>query len=267
MILKLLADTGAIPFTQTLALVPKLKDDSHEQVVLAAIGLATLRNQLIPSGLRNEYSRFVDQSFGDRARRLGWTPEAGESENVQLLRTKLVPFVAIVGRDEELTREAKRLAPEWLRRHDIVSPDVAEGMLDAAARDGDATLFDEILKAAKAEPDPSIRPLLVRTLGAFRDKALLERAFRLAFDGTFDIRESFRIMMMPLADPALADLPYEYIKAHYDEIVPKFPTGIGIDYAAMFPSFATASACSESATERRKDVLWTTYAESARRST
>jgi alanyl aminopeptidase len=127
----------------------------------------------------------------------------------------------------------------------VLSPDVAEGMLAAAARDGDATLFDEVLKAAKSERDPSLRPLLVRALGAFRDKALLERAF----DGTFDIRESFRILMGPLGDPAVADLPYEYVKLHYDEIVPKLPTGVGTDYAAMFPLFARASACSESARE------------------
>jgi cytosol alanyl aminopeptidase len=57
--------------------------------------------------------------------------------------------------------------------------------------------------------------------------------------------------MGPFGDTAVADLPYEYVKAHYDEIVPKLPTGIGIDYAAMFPLFATASACSESA---RNDV-------------
>ena len=186
--LKLLADTGAIPFNQTLALVPKLKDDPYEQVVVAGVGLATLRNQFIPRGLRDDYSRFVEHIFGERGRRLGWMPKSGESEDVQLLRAKLVPFVAIIGRDEELTREAKRLAPEWLRRHDVISPDVAEGMLAAAARDGDATLFDELLKAAKSERDPSLRPLLVRTLGAFRDKALLERAFRLAFDGTFDVQ-------------------------------------------------------------------------------
>ena len=48
--LRLLADLGAIPFDQTLALVPKLKDDPHEQIVAAAIGLATLRNQFVPPG-------------------------------------------------------------------------------------------------------------------------------------------------------------------------------------------------------------------------
>ena len=196
--------------------------------------------------MRTGYANFVEENFGERARSLGWKPKQGENEEVELLRAKLVPFVAIFGRDYALTREAKQLTHEWFTNRRVVSTDIAEHMLAAAASDGDAKLFEEVLEAAKAERDPFFRPLLVRTLGRFRDKGLLERSFKLAFDGTFDLRESFRILLGPLGDPDLAELPYKYVKAHYDEIVPKLPTGIGTDYAALFPQFASSSACSES---------------------
>ncbi len=65
----------------------------------------------------------------------------------------------------------------------VVSPDVARSMLAIAARHGSAALFDKMLAAAKTEPDPYFRPMLIQTLGQFRNKNLIERSFQLAFDG------------------------------------------------------------------------------------
>jgi cytosol alanyl aminopeptidase len=195
--------------------------------------------------LKQNYAAFVEDTFGEQARQLGWLPKSGDTEDQQLLRPQLVRFVAISGRDPALISEAKRLANAWLADRKAVPPDVAGSVLAVAARFGDAQFYDKVLAAAKAETDPTFKPTLIGTLGQFSDPQLLNRSIALAFNGPFDIRMSGGIVFSMLREPSTAEIAYRYVREHYDQIKSKLPQAVDQDFAAFFPILASASTCSD----------------------
>jgi hypothetical protein len=42
-----------------------------------------VRDNLVPNELLPNYRRFIDKTFGQRARQLGWTAKAGEGAETQ----------------------------------------------------------------------------------------------------------------------------------------------------------------------------------------
>ena len=59
-----------------------------------------------------------------------------------------------------------------------------------------------------------------------------------------DIRESIALLFGPLDQPETENLPFEFVKANYDELLKRLPTGAGMDAGAMLP-FVAGNACSE----------------------
>jgi alanyl aminopeptidase len=240
-----LEQTSEIPWDQGLVLASRLKDDSNPKIIRAAMNLAALPMAYVDANLEPNYASFVEKTFGDRARHLGWPPKPGDTEEEQLLRPQLVGFVARWGKDPELLAEARRLAEAWMANHKSVPADVARSVLASAARYGDSGFYDKVLAAAKAETDPSFKGMLIGALGAFMDPQLVNRSLNLAFDGTFDIRLSLRIVFATLRQPSTANLSYQYVREHYDAIKAKLPSSVDSDYAASLPFLASASMCSD----------------------
>jgi hypothetical protein len=74
-------------------------------------------------------------------------------------------------------------------------------------------------------------------------------------NGAFDPRIGIRIFRAMSQEPGVGRLPYEFTKAHYDELAAKLPSGIGTDYAAQLPSFALAGSCSTAAQHEIKQFF------------
>lgn len=89
---------GEIKAADALILVPQFARDPVRQVVSSAIGITgSVRAHLVPNELFPNYMRFVNQTFGERARQLGWKPKAGEDSETRLLRSSIVPLAAVWG--------------------------------------------------------------------------------------------------------------------------------------------------------------------------
>ncbi len=239
-----LASTSQMPWDQALELVPKLKQDKRPEITRAALALARLPQQYLDSKLLPKYARYIEDNFGAQARELGWVDKPGDTPEQQLLRPDLVRFVAWWGEDAQLIAEAKRLANAWLENHKAVPADAVDGILAVAAHNGSEAFYDKVLQAAKAEQDPYFKPALIGTLGEFSNPELLRRSLTMAFDGTFDLRLSIRILFAMTGTPKTASVAYQYLKDHYDGIRAKLPSSVNTDYAAYLPRVASASACS-----------------------
>jgi alanyl aminopeptidase len=151
-----LVGMGEVKAGDALALTPQFARDPVRQVVSSAIGIVSGVRDLVPGELLPNYSRFVNQTFGERARKLGWKPVTGEEAETQLLRVRLLPFVAVRGRDPALSSEARQLADRWLSDRKSVAPDIAGSVLGVAARGGDEGFFKQLqtaLTVTKEQPD------------------------------------------------------------------------------------------------------------------
>ncbi len=235
--IRALVDSGDISAAQALAIVPRFADDNTHEVVAETIEIASLAvGRYVPEELLPAGQEYIRRLYGARAHMLGWKPRASDAENDKLLRETLVPFVAASGHDRQLIDEASKLAREWLKTRSGVDRNLLGPVLETAAQFGDAGLFDQFMAVAKSTTDQTERSTILRALASFRDPYLAQKAMGLLLTSQFDARQAFYpLMFRPLENRTTAEAPFEFTRAHWNELVDKLPHEVGSDYAAALP--------------------------------
>lgn len=247
---KLLSDAQALSTGGTLDAGAALRlasrfgvvNDRH--VTAAAVRLVSAIGRLVPEGLEPEFQRFVLESFGRRARELGWKPKPGESGQIDLLRGAVVPFVATRGRDQELAREARKLAEAWIADHRTIGRDLAGAVLTTAARYGDRALFQRYLDALRAEKQQSDRILIAGALGAFPDPALVRSALALVVPGTPELDAREVRFVINTQWPETRPEAWRFLRENFDALNAKLPGAREVPFGAVLP-FSVTGYCDE----------------------
>ena len=159
-----LVAAGQMPASEALALVPKFKDASEPELILAALDIAQQVKRSVPPELKPDYARFMTAMFSAKARQLGFEPRQGESEDDRLLRSALIPVVAEFG-DQELIAKAKELASRWLADRKSVNADVAGSALNIAAANGDEKYYERLVAELRKSTDRRDRARIVGRFG------------------------------------------------------------------------------------------------------
>ncbi len=227
-----LSRSGAVPPDSALDRVPALAANPVWQIAAQAQAVVLGVKPLVDPALDAGYARFVREAFGPRAHSLAWSPRPGEDSDAPLARAALVPFAASEGHDRDLIDEARKLASGWLDTRRGVDASMLASVLATAARFGDAALFDRMVAALRSTQDRQLRARLITALGAFEDPALARRALALLLDPDLDLRETGNILFAPLANPGVAHLPFEFVKANYPALIGRAPRGGGSEFGA-----------------------------------
>jgi alanyl aminopeptidase len=235
----LLVASGELPPAEALDLPPRFAADSHRRVVESAIDIAaSVDDHLVDDAHRANYERYLHQVFGERQRKLGLDPRAGESPDDALLRPELASLLAGPGDDAAIAREVRARVDRWLADRGSLDADLVGDYLRIAARKGDAAFFDRLVEAAAAEKDQRVRTQILEAIGGFHDPALVERAMDVAFSGRFDLRESSRIFRNLSRDRDTRGQLFDWERTHYDAVVGKLP-----ERFAAYMAFTTAGFC------------------------
>ncbi len=230
-----LARSGDVPMATALSLVPAFAGDADRPVVEAVQKIAAApRDLLVTDEMRPRYRRFVTETFGARAKALGWGARPGEAEDTQLLRETIVPFVANEGDEPGLAAEATRLARGWLKDRSGVDPLMLSAVLDVAARQGDAELFQEYVAAAKKTKDRRERSRLLAAVGLFRDPAVVPSALALTLSPDFDARETAGILREAASGRETRGEAWTFVKTNFDALAARLPR----ESPARFPMLA-----------------------------
>lgn len=200
----------------------------HRQPVVAEVA-AQLAKTVRPSWLddptsREGYARFVQKNFGARARMLGWMPKQGERDGEGMLRDALVAWVADMGNDAALQKDALRIAREAAGGKGSLPIGAGEAMQAAARMAQGAAgrdLLDGYLDAAKRMSGRD-RDDVLRALGSFRDPPLAEAAYDALLEG--DGRDVLGAMLKGAwSDEGSTVAAIGYLKTHFDAIAKKLP--------------------------------------------
>ena len=222
--LRALVVSGQVKYGDALAQLPARVAGAGRWELAAMIALAKEVSETLPGeDLRPAYAAWIRQTFGRRARALGWRVRAGGSEDERLIRPTLLELVADQGEDRALGDEAGRLARRWLDDRAAVHPDVLDQVLQVAARRGDRALFDRMHEAARRSQDRKERTRIIKAMGAFRDPAALRAALDAVLAGEFDLREAHHIYEGALEDPRTREVAWEWLTASVDKLADRLP--------------------------------------------
>ncbi|WP_394848521.1 M1 family metallopeptidase [Pendulispora brunnea] len=241
------ARSGASSYTEVLAAASKLAGDTAFYVAAATLNLVVqVRDtQLFPEPLRPNYARFVRDTYGARAKQLGFAPRAGESEDDALLRPKLLLIVADYGEDPALRGEAKAMGERWLNGQGNIPPALLQVVLNVAARFGDRSTLDLMRNAARARAaNRKERNSILRAMGQFREPDLLRAALATMLTNDFDVRESIEMLRETSKTAATRQVAFDFVKEHFDALVARLPNdGSTFALAAELPEMVGASFC------------------------
>jgi alanyl aminopeptidase len=232
-----MASGGKMPMGAALQLAEAFHDDPSRQVVAGALFLAlSVDSDVVPESLRPNYERFLRKDFQERARQLGWTSKPGESDDVRLLRPTLVGAVARTGGDQDLAKQARELAERWLTDRNAIQPDVVSAVLSTAAYYGDLPLFNRLLAEFKKTQDRQEQEKLLGAMLGFRDRAAIELGMREVVSGGVKLVDGLPLLFGGQASPATRKMAFEFVKAHFDEIVKGNPSVFGTSLGAILPN-------------------------------
>jgi alanyl aminopeptidase len=245
-----LSSAGKLSAGDALKLVQTFAGDPERQVLQSALGLALQPVQhQVPENLMPNYRRFLLKNFEARAKEVGWTPKPNESDDIRLLRPPLLRLMATYGGDKELASQGTELANKWLNDHTSVNPNLANSVLSTAAFYGDKALFDRFLASLKITKDRQERGRIINAMSSFRDPAAITAGYEAVLSGDVPFIEGVYLLFAGQSFPSTREMAFDFMKAHFDEIMEKRPTGGGFDAGAYLP-YVGASYCDATSKEK-----------------
>jgi cytosol alanyl aminopeptidase len=220
-----LVNNGTMPAADALGLVPGLAAEKDRLVFEASLELVNLLSPVMLSEPgREARQRFLRETYGARARALGFLPRASEDDDTRLMRGRVLFLAGSAGGEPALVAEARRLADAWLAGKTLVrDEDALDTVLSVAAAYGDAALHARVLEQARKEPERKRREELIAMLRGFRDPALVQEQLKLLLDPAVDMREVGGLLFAASADVRTQQLAYDFIKQNYGPLTQRLP--------------------------------------------
>ncbi|UUE99059.1 M1 family metallopeptidase [Xanthomonas hortorum pv. pelargonii] len=110
---------------------------------------------------------------------LGWDNRAGDSAQIQQLRSRLIASLSDMG-DAAVIAEARRRFAAFQANPASLSPELRDSVLGAVARNADAATWDALHALARQETSSMVRDTYYDFLSMPNDEALAKRALELA---------------------------------------------------------------------------------------
>jgi len=250
-----LSNAGKLPIGTALQLVDTFHADAERQVVQSALSLALApRTHLVPADLIANYQRFLRKNFQARAHDLGWLPKPGESDNVRLLRPSLLRAVATYADDQDLAKQAHDLTDKWFGDPRAIDPNLLAAVLSTSAYYGDKALLERFIAAYKKTSDRQEQQRIIGAMQSFRDPAAIQAGMQDVLSGQIPMIEGAALLFSGQGSAATRKLPFEFLQAHYDQIVKDRPTGGGFDFGSVLPQVG-ATYCDQSSKQELENFF------------
>jgi aminopeptidase N len=185
--------------------------------------LETIRTQLVTDAERARFETFVRSLFEPAFATLGLSSQPGESDDRRALRAVLVELLAVTGNDTNVLEAARRRVRDALSGGEPLDRETAETLIHAAAKRGDAALFDAFLAAAAKAATPEEYYRYLGALAYFEDPAMIDRGLnRLASD---EIRSQdaawYLRRLLANPDAGVNARAWAFLKTHWTDLQPK----------------------------------------------
>ncbi|HEU4407591.1 MAG TPA: M1 family metallopeptidase [Polyangiaceae bacterium] len=257
---------GELGADRALALARSFAPEGRRAVVASVIDLYALLREKVAEGRDlPRLEALVRKALGPAHARLGWAPDAqtkpgakaprpGEpdaSDDAALVRVALIDALASIGHDEAVLREARRRADAFLSKQGPEQhPDNVALALRAAARRGDAALWDALSRALAGPNPPQTRVAISSALASFEDPALLRRTLDLTLTDRVRLQDLRYIFPPAFARRDTSAAAFAWARDHADALARRLPPSMLSGLSALL-----GSACTEAERDERGAFL------------
>jgi len=218
------ADAGAF---LDLAAALKAERTSAMAGVLAE-PLAFIGRFLTTADTRPRYQAWVRRVFGPELDALGWTRQAGETEDVGAVRASVIQLLGATGRDPQVGARVRTLVLDILANRRRIDPTLVQTIIPLAARTGDADLYDRFLAAYRRATSPDEQQRYLMALGDFPDPALVRRTVDFALSAEVRSQDAGGLLGRTLTGDDGLERGWPIVSGRWNEVTRKVGPGFGM---------------------------------------
>jgi len=210
---------GREPIGDYLTLAEGLKGDRKDAVLDQLLThLTYIGEHLTNDSDAESFALWVRRLLSPIAEEVGWEPKPGQVEILNGLRASLLSALAEAGHDPQARSMARKLSEQALSDPSSVDRQIADDALQAAARDGDESLYAKIMGDLKSAKDPEIYIRDLFALSRFRDPKLVERTLEYALSSEVRSQDAPYLILLVMQDSADQRQTWNFVQAHWAEI-------------------------------------------------
>jgi aminopeptidase N len=226
-----------------LDLAAAVKDDPNAEVVSSALdGVDAIYTRIAATPQEKDaLALWIRRNFGPAYAKLG-PPSPGDSSDTRELRARLFAVLGINGKDPEVLAQAHEISEKFVTNPSSVDPTLGETALAVAARNGDATLFNELQKIYETSTNPEVQISALRLLARFEEPALVQRSLDYAVSGKVRNQDAAIQLAISLRGENTRELAWDYVQSHWDKVQAQLTTEMGGILVGSTASFCTAQA-------------------------
>ncbi|HTK95083.1 MAG TPA: M1 family metallopeptidase [Terriglobales bacterium] len=202
--------------------------------------LNTVNRYLTTPEDKAQFHSVVASLFRPMIAELGYTKRANESADTQQLRRVAFNALALVAEDPAAIAKAKELVQQEIKQPGSVDAELLSVATAAAARFGDAALYDQYLIAIKQETVPERHYDFVYGLTRFRQPELVKRSFQMAEGPEIRNQDATGFVATLVGDPYNQKQAWEIFKSDFPTLENKMSSYVRGESVRVAGSFCDA---------------------------
>jgi len=204
---------------QYLDLVTAVKADPSAQVAGTALGGvdAIFDRMAATPEEKDALGAWVRATFAPELAKLG-PSSPNDSPNTRELRAAYFAVLGYYGKDPAVIAQAREMTQKYLADPASVDPTLGQTAAYLAAKNGDAGLYDQLLKLYETSTNPEFQQGGLRLTAMFTDPVLVEKALDYAISGKVRSQDAAIQFAIAMGDDETRDLAWKYIQSHWDKI-------------------------------------------------
>jgi aminopeptidase N len=189
--------------------------------------LATIGDDFTTDATRDPYRAWLRKFIAAALADVGVPGGPAAPDETKALRASVVGLAGGTARDPEVLAKARTLVLQELDQPGSVEPTLLAVLINLAAVDGDAALYDRYLAKSKAATDPEERYRYLYALTSFASPALVRRTVELTLSAEVRSQDAKNVIARLLVNSDTQRLAWQLMRSRWAEIQKKTGEFVG----------------------------------------
>jgi len=217
-------ESGQQSSTDYLRLVSAYRDETEPAIWGAVLGgVAAIGHHLVDDDHRQPFAKWVSELVGPAFSRLGWEPQAGETDLTRRLRGQLIGALGRLAEDDEVIARSRKLVELIIEDSRSIDPEIARASLFVTAAYGSETEYRRFFEQYKTTTVPHEQQRWLLALSAFDEPDLVVETVDASLDGRIRTQDSAWVIGATLGNRRNGHMAWQELRRRWDTFV-KLPT-------------------------------------------
>ena len=199
---------------------------SSDVLQTLATPLAAIGEDIVAPSTRPKFRSWVAALLNPVLKDVGFVGRPDDSDETRAVRATVIRVLGETARDSAVLSKARELVSQELDKPGSIESTLLEVVVELAALEGDAVVYERYLTTGKSATNPGVKYLYLRGLAAFTNPALVRRTFDFIVSPDVRAQDTSLFLAGLFASPDARELTWDLARQHWGELQKKDSTGL-----------------------------------------